>query len=109
MNASLPHPNPVCILQTRITSVSPSDHFVSHYIVDKGRRILVGLSFEETAEFERLDARLPYDGKPIWPSDNSIVPLVPMEMRWLELYRKHRTAFDAMQNKLPNGHIGRRR
>jgi hypothetical protein len=76
--------------------VSPSNPFPSHYLLDpKGRRILVGLSFDETAEFEELDAHLPYDGKPACASSNSIVPLVPMEVRWLELYRKHRAAFDA--------------
>ena len=78
--------------------MSPSDPFPSHYILDpKGRRILVGLSFEETAEFEELDARLPYDGKPTCAASSSIVPLVPMEVRWLELYRKHRAAFVAIR------------
>ena len=80
--------------------MSSNNHFLSHYTLDpRGRRILVGLSFEETTEFEQLDARLPYDGKPVWPSDISIVPLVPIEVRWLELYRKHRAAFDAMHSK----------
>jgi hypothetical protein len=60
-----------------------------------GRRVLVGLSFVETTEFEQLDARLPYDRKPICSS--SVVPLVATEVRWLELYKKHRAAFDVMQ------------
>jgi hypothetical protein len=64
-----------------------------------GRRVLVGLSFAETEEFEKLDVCLPYDGKPIGAFPNSIVPLKPLEIRWLELYRKHRAAFEAVQNK----------
>jgi hypothetical protein len=80
--------------------VSQTQPFLSHYILDPiGRRILVGLSFEETTEFEQLDARLPYNDKPVWPSKSSIVPLLPMEVRWLELYRKHRAAFDAAKSR----------
>lgn len=62
-----------------------------------GRRILVGLSFEETTEFELLDVSLPHDHKPVGTS--AMVPLEQAEIRWLELYRKHRAAFEAMQNK----------
>ncbi len=54
--------------------------------------------FEETTEFERLDVSLPYDRKPL-NCTSAIVPLEPTEIRWLELYRKHRAAFEAMQNK----------
>jgi hypothetical protein len=78
--------------------VSLNDPFLSHYILDRmGRRVLVGLSFDETTEFERLDVSLPHDRKPF--SNSAIVPLEPAEIRWLELYRKHRAAFEAMQNK----------
>lgn len=62
-----------------------------------GRHVLVGLSFEETTEFERLDVSLPHDRKPF--SDCAIIPLEPAEVRWLELYRKHRAEFAVMQNK----------
>jgi hypothetical protein len=62
--------------------VSSNELFLSHYTLDRmGRRILVGLSFEETAEFENLDVRLPYDRKPNCASPVAIVPLVPMEVR----------------------------
>jgi hypothetical protein len=75
--------------------VSSNDPFVSHYTLDgMGRRVLVGLSFVETTEFEQLDARLPYDRKPICACP--VVPLVPAEVRWLELYKKHRASFDAI-------------
>jgi len=78
--------------------VCSSDPFSTDYRLDpKGRRILAGLSFEETAEFEELDARLPYDAKQACASSSSVVPLPPMEVRWLELYRKHRAAFDAIR------------
>jgi hypothetical protein len=45
------------------------------YEFDKrGRRAMVGLSLDETEEFEQLEARL---------------PLVAAELRWLELFNKH--------------------
>jgi hypothetical protein len=85
-------------MQTRMSSVSSDDPFISHYALDRmGRRVLVGLSFEETTEFERLDVSIPHGRKPFCTS--AIVPLEQAEIRWLELYRKHRAAFVAMQNK----------
>jgi hypothetical protein len=78
--------------------VSSNDPFISHYTLDRmGRRVLVGLSLDETSEFERLDVSIPHGRKPF--SASAIVPLEPAEIRWLELYRKHRAAFEAMQNK----------
>jgi hypothetical protein len=85
-------------MQPRTGSVSSNDPFISHYTLDRmGRRVLVGLSFDETSEFERLDVSIPHDRKPFGTS--AIVPLEPSEIRWLELYRKHRAAFEAMQKK----------
>ena len=55
-----------------------------------GRRILAGLTHEETLEFEKLDDRLPYDGQAVWPDET--LPTLPMEVRWLELWEKHQTA-----------------
>jgi hypothetical protein len=61
------------------------------YILDKHRRrVLTGLTPAETKEFEILDAQLPFDGKPAWPSLRS--PLPPKEQRWLELYEKMEAA-----------------
>jgi hypothetical protein len=59
------------------------------YTLDKKRRrVLAGLTPEETTEFELLDAQLPLDGKPAWrPSD---LPLSPKEQRWLELSEEWR-------------------
>ena len=91
----LHHPTKGC---SAVSSVSSGDPFLSHYTLDRmGRRMLVGLSFDETTEFERLDASISYDRKP--RSASAMVPLERTEIRWLELYRKHRTAFEAMQNK----------
>lgn len=64
------------------------------YFVDAvGRRVLIGLTFEETFEFERLDsrtlvslqARREDDG--LWPASG--------EQRWLDLYAKHEGAWKA--------------
>ena len=53
---------------------------------------LDGLSFEETAEFERLDAPPPIDdnGKPAWVFEGE--PTTFREKRWLELYTKQMQA-----------------
>jgi hypothetical protein len=41
---------------------------------EKGRRVLAGLTHEETTEFEFLEAQL---------------PMYAAELRWLELFNKH--------------------
>ena len=68
---------------------------VRRYFVDeKGRRVLVGLTIEETLEFEGLDSlpALDESGAHIaWTSDG--VPTIPREQRWLELYLKHDAAW----------------
>jgi hypothetical protein len=58
-----------------------------------GRRILIGLTFSETREFERLDAEPPVGehGDILrWEIDEESFP--PNQLRWLELYKKHRAA-----------------
>jgi hypothetical protein len=52
-------------------------------------RTLIGLTVDETAEFERLDRRSPVDalGNCLWDFEGG--PRTPDEKRWLELYRKH--------------------
>jgi hypothetical protein len=72
-----------------------ADHFPRRYFVDKdGRRVLIGLSLEETFEFETLDSLPPTDdsGNHIGWDDNGI-PLTTRERRWLELYSKHEDAW----------------
>ena len=73
------------------------------YFVDAGgRRVLIGLTFEETFEFERLDSQ-PVDGQAddqIARGGNVLWPVVG-EQRWQELYAKHEGAWKAwmVQNR----------
>ena len=74
-------------LRTMSTEIPPA------YDLDlRGRRVLKGLSYDETCEFERLDASLPYAGKVVWL--DGLAPLSSTERRWLELWSKHRTLSD---------------
>ena len=58
------------------------------YIVDgAGRRILVGLTIEETLEFERLDSPAALDCR------RRDADTERPERRWLELYSKHERAW----------------
>jgi hypothetical protein len=54
-----------------------------------GRHVLIGLTVEETCEFETLDAPPPLD------ESESFEESAPTrrEQRWLELYTKHDTAW----------------
>lgn len=64
------------------------------YMVDgSGRRVIVGLTIEETIEFETLDnpARHLLNGHVLWDGRNA-GQLRPEE-RWLELYAKHEQAW----------------
>jgi hypothetical protein len=61
-----------------------ADHLPRRYFVDSGgRRVLIGLTVEETFEFEILDAAWEENG----------VPTTTREKRWLELYGKHDQAW----------------
>jgi hypothetical protein len=74
------------------------------YFVDAvGRRVLIGLTLEETLEFERLDSQpvvaaagtqLAHEGDGLWP--------VAGEQRWLELYAKHEGAWKVWMAQSPN-------
>jgi hypothetical protein len=63
----------------------------TEYTVIDEQRVLVGLTARETAEFERLDALIPFNAKPVWPDTTNS----PAEERWLELYTKHGVARQA--------------
>jgi hypothetical protein len=70
-----------------------------HSIDQKGRRVLVGLSAEETREFETLDSLSPSDGggnRIAWTFGGD--PTTSREKRWLELYTKHDEAWKTLQN-----------
>jgi hypothetical protein len=78
----------------------PVDKLPKRYRIDKsGRRVLVGLSIEETFEFETLSDLAPLDdsGSPIPWRDG--VPITSRERRCLELYQKHDAAWRAMVAK----------
>ena len=61
------------------------------YTIRNGQRVMIGLTAFETSEFERLEAQLPFDAKPVWPDTANS----PAEERWLELFTKHQTACQA--------------
>jgi hypothetical protein len=54
---------------------------------------LIGLTADETLEFERLDRLSPVDhlGNCTWDFESN--PKTPEQKRWLELYRKHETGW----------------
>jgi hypothetical protein len=65
------------------------------YILDSaGRRVLVGLTIEETIEFERLDSPAAYRPRVgyLARDGQAVTPRAP-EQRWLELYAKHEQAW----------------
>ncbi|MDA9409939.1 hypothetical protein [Bradyrhizobium sp. CCBAU 45384] len=69
-------------------------HAPRRYFVDaQGHRVLIGLSSDETAEFEALDLS-PVEGVvPPATSDISDGVAGENEVRWLELYLKHEGAW----------------
>ncbi|WP_456621602.1 MULTISPECIES: hypothetical protein [unclassified Bradyrhizobium] len=76
---------------------SPTNNAPRRYFVDAGgRRVLIGLTLEETFEFERLDSaqtpdpaarRAAPEGREVWLDAGG--------QRWLELYEKHEGAWKA--------------
>ena len=71
-----------------------------HTIDEKRRRVLLGLTAEETREFETLDSLSPSDG-----SGNRIAwtfggdPTTSLEKRWLQLYTKHDEAWKTLKDE----------
>ena len=64
---------------------------------EQGRPVLIGLTWKETREFERLDESLPFEGQHVWPTQD--LPTLPMEARWHELWTKHQAAADASRSE----------
>ncbi|WP_426434947.1 hypothetical protein [Bradyrhizobium genosp. P] len=64
-----------------------------YFIDDDGRRVLIGLTYEETFEFERLDhlSGPIHDGHVLWDAGGR--PASKPAQRWLELYSKHDRAW----------------
>lgn len=68
-------------------------HWCSHSRDSSGRRVLIGLTFSETHEFELLDAEPPIDEQGYvlrWETDDESFP--PSQARWLALFKRHRAA-----------------
>lgn len=64
---------------------------------DRGRRIMVGLSYEETLEFENLDRRHPVDDLGhVLSLPYDLSSATGAERRWLQLYQSHRTACERL-------------
>lgn len=64
------------------------------YFVDAGgRRVLIGLTFEETFEFERLDSQPVVGPDGEIARDATVLRPVAGEQRWQELYIKHEGAW----------------
>jgi hypothetical protein len=75
----------------------PFDQLPKRYGVDeKGRRVLLGLSVEETFEFETLDDLAPLDETGTVMAWRDGVPITDREKRWLELYQTHDEAWRKM-------------
>ena len=69
-----------------------------NHIDERGRRVLIGLSVEETLEFEKLEELPPLDdsGRVAWSDEGAQITI--REKRWLELYVKHDAAWRAADN-----------
>ena|SRR5882757_5330786 len=81
---------------------SPRDDWPRRYFVDdNGNRVLIGLTIEETVEFEALDNGPALD-KPgdRAACDESGVPTSARERRWLELYSKHDSGWINWKTKI---------
>jgi hypothetical protein len=78
-----------CSNMTDLSNASPRRYFVDNH----GQRVLVGLTIEETSEFEELDnlaASNTRAGHVLWEKG---FPATKQEERWLELYTKHDKAW----------------
>ncbi|QOZ54786.1 hypothetical protein [Bradyrhizobium sp. CCBAU 53338] len=75
---------------------SLSNNAPRRYFVDTvGRRVLIGLTLEETFEFERLDSEQVSAQEGRQSGNGRGWAPVAGERRWLELYEKHEGAWKA--------------
>jgi hypothetical protein len=79
-----------CRNVTDLSNDSPRRYFVD----SNGQRVLVGLTVEETFEFETLDslAALSWRGGHVLWEEGGF-PATKQQKRWLELYIKHDQAW----------------
>jgi hypothetical protein len=64
-----------------------------YYVDTKGRRVLVGLTMEETSEFEQLDRLEFLDAVHITGKNLVEAAIVSRQQRWLALYMTHDVAW----------------
>ena len=86
----------------------PTSNAPRRYFVDAGgRRVLIGLTLEETFEFERLDsAQAPGRGGSQASADDRALRPDAGERRRLELYEKHEGAWKAWMAQSRTGRPG---
>ncbi|MET4322967.1 hypothetical protein [Bradyrhizobium sp. RT5a] len=60
-----------------------------------GQRVLIGLTVEETFEFERLEGRAEFGQAKGQALDDGVLWAARVQERWLELYQKHESAWKA--------------
>jgi len=73
--------------------IAPCNAAPRRYFVDAvGRRVLIGLTIEETREFEGLD-RAQAELSARFVEEAAVAPSGPGEQRWLALYEKHESAW----------------
>jgi hypothetical protein len=78
----------------------PVDQLPKRYGIDEdGRQVLIGLSIEETFEFETLDDLSPLDETGAQIAWRDGVPITDREKRWLELYQKHEDAWRELKGR----------
>jgi hypothetical protein len=69
-----------------------------YYIGDEGQRVLIGLTVEQTAEFELLEL-------PVTSSDLDAANF--SHGRWLELYRLHQQAWEIWRAEISETNLSR--
>jgi len=73
--------------------IAPTNAAPRRYFVDAvGKRVLIGLTVEETREFEGLD-RIQAEPSAGLLGEVALVPTGGGEQRWLALYEKHERAW----------------
>jgi hypothetical protein len=82
------------LIHSQEKSVIPESLFPRRYYIDhEGRRVLIGLTVEQTREFERLELPDPSSDMQIETSMSSH-PARLNHGRWLELYLQHQEAWE---------------
>ncbi|WP_024341592.1 hypothetical protein [Bradyrhizobium japonicum] len=82
--------------------IAPSNAAPRRYFVDAaGQRVLIGLTIEETREFEGLD-RAHADLSACFVEEAAVASFGLVGQRWSALYDKHESAW---QNWIANGPV----